>query len=137
MVDKYLKKPPIPKGNVLLVQHAIQSHPQSPRLWENHINTILQEIGSQSTTHEGCIYQTKVKNQQALFLRQVNNFTVTSKNPTIAKELIAQIRCKLQVPLNHLGVIIRFNGIVVLRTKSHTKISCQQTYLEKVLDGHK
>ena len=131
-----MKNPPIPKGYVLLVQHAIQGHPESPCLWEKHINNILQEVGFKSTTHERCIYQTKIKNHQVLFLRQVDNFAVTSNDPSIANTDIAQIRAKLHVPLNHLGVIAKFNGIDVLQMRSHIKISCQ-TYLDKVLDGHK
>ena len=133
---EHLKRPPIPNGYVLPVQHAIQGHPESPRLWEKHINNILQEIGFKSTTHKHCIYQTKIKHQQVLFLCQVDDFAVASKYPTIAKEIIARIGNKLQVPLNHLGVIAKFNGIDVLQTRSHIKISCQ-TYLDKVLDTHK
>ena len=34
------------------------------------------------------------------------------------------------------GVIAKFNGIDVLQTQGHIKIACQ-TYLDKVLDGHK
>ena len=43
---EHLKRPPIPKGYVLPVQHAIQGHPESPCLWEKHITNILQEIDS-------------------------------------------------------------------------------------------
>ena len=50
--------------------------------------------------------------------------------------ILAQIGAKLQVTLNHLGVIAKFNRIDVLQTKSNIKISCQ-TYLDKILDGHK
>ena len=38
---EHLKRPPIPKGYVLPVQHAIQDHPESSRLWEKHINNVL------------------------------------------------------------------------------------------------
>ena len=109
---------------------AIQGHPESPRLWENHINNILQEIGFKSTTHKRCIYQTKIKHQQVLYLCQVDDFAVASKDPTIAKDIIAKIGNKLQVPLNYLGVIATFNEIDVLQTRGQIKISCQ-TYLDK------
>ena len=36
-----LGNPPIPAGYVLPVQNALQGHPESPRLWETHIHTIL------------------------------------------------------------------------------------------------
>ena len=32
----------IDRSNVLPSQHALQGHPESPRLWENHTNQILQ-----------------------------------------------------------------------------------------------
>ena len=136
MVDRTLEEFLIPTGYVLPVQHAIQGHPESPRLWEKHINNILQGIGFKSTTHERCIYQTKGRNQQVIFLRQVDDFAVDGKDPAIAKYIIAQIGAKLQVPLNHLGVIAKFNRIDVLQTRGHIKISCE-TYLDKVLDSHK
>lgn len=40
---RHLKKPPIPKGYIILVQHTIQGHPESPHLWEN-ISTISYRI---------------------------------------------------------------------------------------------
>ena len=66
----------------------------------------------------------------------MDGFAVASKDPTIAKDTIARIGAKSQVPLNHLGVIANFHDIDVLQTQSHIKIFCQ-TYLDKVLDGHK
>ena len=66
----------------------------------------------------------------------MDDFAVTSKDPAIANDTIAQIGAKLQVPLNHLGVIAKFNGIDVLQTWGHIKLSCH-TYLDKVLDSHK
>ena len=90
--------------------------PQKPLSLGKHINNILQDIRFKSTTRERCIYQTKVRHHQALFLRQVDDFAVAGKDPAIAKDMIAQIRAKLQVPPNHLGVIAKFNGIHVLQT---------------------
>ena len=49
---EHLGNPPIPRDFVLPVQHAIQGHPESPRLWEIHINEILSDFGFKSTTHE-------------------------------------------------------------------------------------
>ena len=48
---------PIPSGYVLPVQHALQGHPESPRLWESHIHTILVDrLQFKPTTHEKCLY---------------------------------------------------------------------------------
>jgi hypothetical protein len=39
--ENHLGRPSILYGHVLPVQHALQGHPESPRLWETHINGIL------------------------------------------------------------------------------------------------
>ena len=35
---------PIPKGMVLPINHAIQGHPESPRLWQVHIDKFLKDL---------------------------------------------------------------------------------------------
>ena len=58
---------------------------------------------------------------------------MANKDPAkVAKDIIAQIGAELQMPLNYLGVIAKFNRIDVLQSQGHIKISCQ-TYLDKVL----
>ena len=61
-------RPPIPPGYVLPVQHALQGHPESPRLWENFITKILQQEGFKNTTHEKNIYAATIKRHKVLFL---------------------------------------------------------------------
>jgi hypothetical protein len=70
-----------------------------------------------------------------LFLRQVDDFAVGAKQTTAAEEVIAKIGDKLIVPLNHLGIIAKFNGVNVLQTRHYIKISCED-YLNKILSNH-
>ena len=44
------------KDTYVECHHAIQGHPESPRLWQLHIDTILDELGFIATTYEPCIY---------------------------------------------------------------------------------
>ena len=133
---KHKKRPPIPKGYVLPVLHAIQGHPESPRLWDQYISNILvQKENFRNTTHEKCIYSTKIKGKKVLFLRQVDDFAVACKDKTIAQAVIKQIGQYLSVPLNDLGIIKKFNGIDVTQARDYVKISCE-TFLDKVLDQH-
>ena len=46
---------PIDTNFVLPVQHALQGHPESPRLWEGHINAKLHEMGFQNSAHAPCL----------------------------------------------------------------------------------
>ena len=59
---------PIPEGYVLSVKHALQGHPEAPRLWEKHIVAILDKMGFKLTTHERCVYQKTVNGEKVLFL---------------------------------------------------------------------
>ena len=53
----HLGKEPIPADcKVVRVNNAIQGHPESPRLWEKHIDGILRDLGLTPATHEPCLY---------------------------------------------------------------------------------
>ena len=46
---------PIPAGHVLPINHALQGHPEAPRLWEKFINYFLVEkLGFTAIIHERC-----------------------------------------------------------------------------------
>jgi hypothetical protein len=130
-----LNNDPIPEGYVLPVKHALQGHPEAPRLWEKHIVQILGKLGFKSTTHEKCIYQKTVNNEKVLFLRQVDDFAVACRDLAISKEIVRQVGAQLQVPLNDLGMLTKFNGVDVSQTRDYTKVSCE-SFLNKVLHHH-
>jgi hypothetical protein len=50
-------RPPIPKGWVIPTQRALQGHPESPRLWHQHIhNILLKDEGFECCTHDPCLH---------------------------------------------------------------------------------
>jgi hypothetical protein len=53
---EHLGREPLPVGHVLPVNHAFQGHPQSPRLWQKHINQILKDLEFVPTTRERSLY---------------------------------------------------------------------------------
>jgi hypothetical protein len=126
---------PIPEGCVLPVKHALQGHPEAPRLWEKHIVQILAQLDFKSTTHERCIYQKTVAGHKVLFLRQVDDFAVACSDTDISKEIIRQVGAQLQVPLNDLGTLTKFNGLDIHQSRDYIKIFCE-SFLDKVLKGH-
>jgi hypothetical protein len=66
---EHLGNEPIPHHHkVIRVNNAIQGHPESPRLWEKHIDAILRDIGLKPTTHEPCFYGGHINGQQIYFL---------------------------------------------------------------------
>lgn len=59
------------------VQHALQGHPESPCLWAQMIDKIIQqEVNLTPTTHEPCLYSGYVDGHKVLFLKQVDDFVV-------------------------------------------------------------
>ena len=71
-------RPPIPPGHVIPVLSAMQGHPEAPRLWEKHADSILRKIGLNPTTHEPCLYSGSINNTRVLLLRQVDDFSVAA-----------------------------------------------------------
>ena len=128
-------RPPIPKGYVLPVQHALQGHPESPRLWAKMIDDILKSIGFTSTTHEPCLYSGHVNGTKVFFLRQVDDFAIFVPNEDIANIIFAQIQTKLREPLKLLGKLDLYNGLDICQAKHFVKIHCK-SYLTKVLMSH-
>jgi dUTP pyrophosphatase len=120
-------RPPIPKEcNVVQVCKAIQGHPESPRLWEKHIDLILRDMGFTPTRHEPCLYRGSVDNNMVLFLRQVDDFSVSPISEELCGKLIAHINSKMTMAVKNLGVITRFNGMDVYQTKHYIKLGCDK-----------
>ena len=65
------------------MKHATQGHPESPRLWEKHINKILKKLHFTNTTHEQNIYTTHIQGYKVLFLQQVDDFAVACSEEDI------------------------------------------------------
>ena len=101
---KHKGQEPIPEGWVLPMKHAIQGHPESPRLWEKYINKIVKKLHFTNTTHEQNIYTTYIWGHKVLFLQQVDDFAVACSDKDICKEVIYTIGKYLTVPL-HLLVL--------------------------------
>ena len=116
------------------VQHAIQGHPESPRLWQLFIDDILMKIGFQATRHEPCIYRLpeSVFGEEVLLLRQVDDFALGCDSAETAEKVWKLIDAKMSAPLKREGLLCRFNGIDIDQTKDFIKVHCQ-TYISKIL----
>lgn len=134
--ENHLQRPPIPSDcTVVRVCKAIQGHPESPRLWEKHIDRILREMHFVPTRHEPCLYRGSVNGEIVLFLRQVDDFSVAAKLPNVCSDIIAHINTKMTMAVKDLGLITRFNGLDVHQTRYYVKITCEK-YIRKMLESH-
>ena len=129
------QKPPIPKHYVLPVNHALQGHPESPRLWAKKIDSILTELGYKNTTHEPCLYIKTIDGKPIFFLRQVDDFLISTATEQTANEEFDLIQKGLREPMKRFGIVTAFNGTDIHQTKNFIKVSCK-TYISKILKGH-
>ena len=132
---------PIDRRHVLPIQHALQGHLEAAQLWEEHITSILHDLGFRSTTHERNIYIAHLDGTPILLLRQVDDFALASPDPAIATTIFDAIGKKLQLPgetsppFEQLGLMSSFNGLDVHQTRDYIKLSCT-SYLRRLLAGH-
>jgi len=132
---EYLQLNPILDDcNVVQVKYAIQGHPESARLWEKHIDGILTDHKMLLIMHEPCLYS-GIDHSRVLFLHQVDDFALDCKMTGPTETLIDAINQKMCIPVKHLGLITRFNGVDIHQTHYYIKITCQ-TYLTKMLTEH-
>ena len=127
-------RPPIPDGYGVRVLKAIQGHPESPRLWANLINRIITDMGFKPCKHEPCLYHHPCyKGHEIYFLRQVDDFAISTTNSDIAHEIINTIDQHMTIKVKPLGIINRFNGIDVEQSRQYIKLS-NATYINKILE---
>jgi hypothetical protein len=98
-------KSPIANGQVIPVLGTMQGHPESPRLWEKHIDRILRDIGLTPTIHEPCIYLGILLGECVLFMQQVDNFVISAPSQRIANHLLDLIDNKLLIPMKRQGLV--------------------------------
>ena len=131
----HLGNPPIPQGFVIPILAAIQGHPESPRLWEKHVDRILRHIGFLPTVHEPCLYTGEIDGQRVLFMRQVDDFACAAQSARIAGLVWDLLDDYLYLPIKRQGIVTLFNGLDLHQTKHFVKLGCS-TYLERICDKY-
>ena len=123
----------LPVDTYVQVLQAIQGHPESPRLWQLHIDKILAKIGFKSTTHEPCIYIKYTPTETIYMLRQVDDFAIACDHKDTATLYWDEMDRYLKEPLKREhNLLTRHNGIDILQTSDFIKVYCE-TYLNKIL----
>ncbi len=113
---KHKHLPPIPPGHVIPILSAMQSHLESPRLWEKHADEILREIGLTPTIHEPCLYSGNVNSKRVFFLWQVDDFAIAAPDAHTSEILMDLINDRMKIPIKRQGYLDMYNGVDVLQT---------------------
>ena len=84
---------------MLPVLCALQGHPESSKLWEQHINNILMgpTFNFKHTTHDHTIYQTTFKGNKVLLLQMVDNLLLQCEHEETARDIYTLIGLALQL----------------------------------------
>jgi hypothetical protein len=125
----------IPEGHIISVLGAMQGHPESPRLWEKHINQNLWDIGLTPTIHKPCIYLGLILGKRVLFMRQVDVFAISAPSQCIANHLLDLIDDKLSIPMKCQVLVTLYNGLDILQTWDYIKVLCE-TYIDRISNIH-
>ena len=113
----------------------MQGHPESPRLWEKHADSILRELSLEPTVHEPCLYLEIIDGKRVLLKRQVDDFAIAAPDAKTANILLDMIDDKLKIPVKRQGYLDMYNGIDVLQTRHYIKISVR-SFIDKVFEHH-
>ncbi|KAL7488575.1 hypothetical protein ACHAW6_014165 [Cyclotella cf. meneghiniana] len=114
----------------------MQGHPESPRLWEKHINKILRvHLGFIPTVHEPCIYRGEIDGERVLFKRQVDDFLLGAKSVTTANKVWDLIDQQLRMPMKRQGLVSMYNGLDILQSRWYVKVSIQ-TWLAIMMEPY-
>ena len=64
-----LKRPPLAEDDVIPIDHVLQGHPESPRLWDKYITKMLVKKSKFKTcTHEPCLYYKTDKDNNLMLI---------------------------------------------------------------------
>ena len=98
-------QPPLSAGYVIPILSAMQGHPESPRLWEKHADSILQGLGLKPTVHEPCSYSGVVDGKRVIFKCQVDDFAIAAPDERTANILLDLIDDELSIPMKRQGYL--------------------------------
>ena len=119
--ENHLGRPPILPVYVMHVKHALQSHPETPHLREQHINCIIWDVGFLPIMHEpSCLYHGTYKGHHILFLWQVDNFTIAAQDTSILVEIFEVINLKMSIWVNLSVLLLSLTVLMFFRS---TKVS--------------
>ena len=113
----------------------MQGHPESPRLWEKHANSIFRKLGLEPTVHELCLYLGIIHRNRVLLKRQAGNFAIAAPDAKTVDILLDMIDNKLKIPVKGQGYLDMYNGINVLQTRHYIKISVR-LFVDKDFEHH-
>ena len=121
-------------GMLLPVQHALQGHPESGRLWQEKIDPILARMALTNSKIAPCLYRGMYEGKEVLVCRQVDDFKIAAADRVTVDRVIAAIGAEVRFVGNP-DLLTRFNGVDYEQTREYIRIH-SETYIDKILNNH-
>lgn len=84
------------------------------------------------TKHEPCLYRGHYNGHEVLFLRQVNNFALSSASNDTDMAIIQAIDEEMEIAIKDLVRMTRYNCVNITQTKHLIKLS-NETYIAMIM----
>jgi len=127
---KYPQRKPIDTSYVMLVKHALQGHPESPRLYETFMNEILARRGFRSSKHAPCIYIGKWEDKPLIMIRQCDDYAAGSASKDTAISLYASIDNEIPMVIETEPMPLMY-GININQTRDYVQLT-METYIKQL-----
>ncbi|CAI7891690.1 unnamed protein product [Closterium sp. NIES-53] len=108
----YPKKPP----SVCKLKKSLYGIKQAPRLWQQHLNRKLTEVGFQQLPHDPGMYRLDDKGSYALLVAYVDDILYVSSSTSLGDRIEADLKKSLDLTIS--TKITQFLGLNVSRTSS-------------------
>ena len=95
---------------LLPIQHALQGHPESGKLWAEMINPILVNLGFVNSKVAPCFYCDTFEGKLVMICRQVDNFKTAAAEKLTINAFFDAIGTKVRFVGND-ELFPRFNGV--------------------------
>ena len=109
--------------------------PESPQLWGKHIDKILRDHGPTPTVHKPCLYVSTIDSERIIFMRQVDDFVISTRLDRTAVILLDRLDDALSIPIKRQGRLPIINGLDVFHSCDNIKVSCE-TYIDMICQEH-
>ena len=125
----------IPIGFVIPILKNLQGHPEAPRQWSRHIDTILKQHGFCPTVHAPCIYRATYHDENILFLRQVDDFAIATNQEALYTSICNALDSHLRVPMKRQGLLTHYTGIDIIQTRDYITLHVG-SYIRRIIESH-
>eukprot|EP00970_Alexandrium_tamarense_P010352 scaffold2093_cov141-Alexandrium_tamarense.AAC.5 len=116
----------------------MQGHPECPRLWEKHIDSIIKMYYSfaQLLKNHTCMLVKSMVLVYSSYARLTTSLLHVRTLGLLADIVWDMLDSALSIPLKRMGLVTLFNGMDITQTQHYVKIHCT-TYINRICEKYR